>query len=115
MKTIEQYCQEYADKFSKVVVNGTEITNTIEDLNSFAKEDFRSGIEFAQQWYPISRYPPIDMENDIMKVSPNLLIKETKDYDSVRIGYYLFDKNKWFVIPENEEVFPDFWRPIKLK
>lgn len=60
MKTIEQACQEYTNQFSEVAVSGTEITYTIEELNLFSKDDFRSGIEFAQQWNPIKETPPED-------------------------------------------------------
>lgn len=53
MKSIEQGAQEYADKKAKVYVSDTLIENTINDLNLFAKTDFKAGAEFAQQWISI--------------------------------------------------------------
>ena len=43
MKTLEQAAQQRANKFSEVIVEGTEIPCLIEDLNLWAKEDFKKG------------------------------------------------------------------------
>ena len=115
METIEEASIERANKFAEVIVKDTEIPCMIEDLNLWAKEDFKAGVEFAQKWNLITELPPIEEENDMMKISPVLLIKEIKDFGMVRTGYYLFDKKKWFMIPENHEVFPDFWREMDIE
>lgn len=48
MKSIEDAAQERADKLARVVVAGTEIPCLIEDLNLWAKEDFKAGADFMQ-------------------------------------------------------------------
>ena len=48
MKTIEEAAKERADKFCPVVVPETEISCLVEDLNLWAKNDFKAGAEFIQ-------------------------------------------------------------------
>ena len=63
MKTIEEEAKEFASKVAGVVVPGTVITYTIEELNSFSESDFKSGVEFAQRWIPIEEELPVCCES----------------------------------------------------
>jgi hypothetical protein len=62
MKTIKQAAEEYANTKAKVVVSGTEITNTIDDLNLYSQTDFEAGVKFAQEWISVKdELPPIEI------------------------------------------------------
>ena len=43
MKTAEEHAKEYADIIDPVIVSGTNITCTIDELNEFAQMDYLAG------------------------------------------------------------------------
>jgi len=110
MKNIEEAAQINADRFCKVVVEGTEITNTIEDLNRYSKDDFKAGVAFAQRWYSVSeKLPPL---NELVQV---------KDTQTEEVGY----SHEWLmgIVEKGEKEIPVWglgskpthWRKIELK
>lgn len=99
MQTLEQAAQKRANKFSEVIVEGTEIPCLIEDLNLWAKEDFKKGFEFANKWYSSKR-----------KDTPVNKILLCKVEDFYIIGF--FDGNKWVNDSSREVEKVTHWRPI---
>lgn len=104
MINLEQAAQEYADKKAKVFVSDTLIENTINDLNLFAKTDFKAGVEFAQQWISVKdKLPEVGMWIDLYNSETN--IKEN-------MYGQLYILNKTYL--KDMRGFTH-WRPINLK
>jgi len=99
MQTLEQAAQKRANKFSEIIVEGTEIPCLIEDLNLWAKEDFKKGYEFANKWYCSKR-----------KDTPVNIFLLCKVEDFYIIGF--FDGNKWFNVSSREVENVTHWRLI---
>lgn len=95
MKTIHDAAEEYANTKAKVVVSGTEITNTIDDLNLFSQTDFKAGYLLCQKEYEEKLnkfhetimqivghgdpYPLEDVLKDLKWATEYLLIKKSYD------------------------------------
>ena len=102
MKTIEEEAKEYASKVAGVVVPGTVITYTIEELNSFSESDFKSGVEFAQRWIPVEEeLPPIGIE---------VIVKERFNEHEI----YAFNSTRDRLIKCQDNCITH-WRPIEIK
>lgn len=81
MKTIKQAAEEYANTKAKVVVSGTEITNTIDDLNLYSQTDFEAGVKFAQEWISVEdELPPAEKQ-----VIAKLISENGKEYKTMAI------------------------------
>ena len=50
MKTAEEKAKKYADSIIQVVVPGTGVTFTVDDLNEFAQRDYLAGYNEAIRW-----------------------------------------------------------------
>jgi len=50
MKTAEEKAKKYADSIIQVVVTGTGVTFTVDDLNEFAQRDYLAGYNEAIRW-----------------------------------------------------------------
>lgn len=48
--TVEEKAQEYADGITPVIVSGTEIPATVDDLNEFAQKDYLAVYNEAIRW-----------------------------------------------------------------
>jgi hypothetical protein len=102
MKTIKQAAEEYANTKAKVVVSGTEINNTIDDLNLYSQTDFTAGVKFAQEWISVEDEMPLESVDEIL----------IKDDESTLVAVYRFGKfNTGFSFEFN----PTHWRPIERK
>lgn len=119
MKTIKQAAKEYADTKAPVVVSGTKITNTIDDLNLYSKTDFTEGAKFAQQFISIEDELPI--EGKPVLLFSRDWIDEDFCPDGVREGVYfdeIFVSAKWNNIHDCYDTktdIPTHWRPTERK
>ena len=101
MKNLEEAAQERANRFSEVIVEGTEIPCLIEDLNLWAKVDFKAGFEFAQKWFPAK---------GVLIPKNTILLCKVDDY--YIIGFY--DGFKWKDDADNSIAEVREWRRISF-
>ena len=73
-KLIEDAAQERADRLASVVVSEVEIPCLIEDLNLWAKEDFKAGAEFMQN--------KLSAEKEMVKSFISLLLTNIDEFTS---------------------------------
>lgn len=144
MKTIKQAAKEYANTKAKVVVGGTEITNTIDDLNLYSQTDFMAGAKFAQEFISVEDELPPAKKQVIAKlisengkeyktmaiyIPPRTILAEDfmmnhddsdfYEYDEEKDTYYVFEGWwEWQTVTDvNWKIYDKVigWRPIERK
>ena len=106
MKTKEQQAEERANKLAPVIVAGTIISNTIEDLNENCRADFIAGYEAMQQWIPVEENLPPKSKN--LNFSDDVFVT---DGHAKAVGYYYHEKEEWR-INNNFDFEVTHWLPI---
>ena len=115
MKTIEEAASEYADRFYKVIVEGTEIMSTIEELNMFARNDFKAGVEFAQRWIPVDEELPEEGEVVYIIVEHRISDKFVqKRYSIGTCKINAFTGERWVTDNNHGLGRTTHWRKIEL-
>ena len=115
MKTIEEEAKEFASKVAGVVIAGTAITYTIEELNSFSESDFKAGAEFAQRWIPVEEEnPPLDESLSESEVKYSITV-EVKNGIKIQSAYFNTETGQWRSLITGFILSPTHWRPIELK
>ena len=102
MKTIEEASNEYANPSN----------DSISQYHQLTKDDFKSGVEFAQRWIPISEELPETKPNHYKRcISKDILFQTVKN---VYLGYYDLELNEWY---SDGELIKNVvkWRPIEYK
>lgn len=69
MKTAEENAKEYADIIDPVIVSGTNITRTIDELNEFAQMDYLAGYLKAIMWRDPDEELPDEGVDVLVKIS----------------------------------------------
>ena len=69
MKTAEEHAKEYADIIDPVIVSGTNITCTIDELNEFAQMDYLAGYLKAIMWRDPDEELPDEGVDVLVKIS----------------------------------------------
>ncbi len=108
MKTAEEKAKEYADIIDPVIVSGTNITRTIDELNEFAQMDYLAGYLKAIMWRDPKEELPENGEPVIVKYMTARGIKKygIGKYFELGIG------NPWTIEGSTgREVIG--WRPIE--
>lgn len=80
--------------------------------NQIAEYSFKSGVEFAQRWIPISEELPETKPNHYKRcISKDILFQTVKN---VYLGYYDLELNEWY---SNGDLIKNVvkWRPIEYK
>ena len=105
--TVEEKAKKYADSIIQVVVPGTGVTFTVDDLNEFAQRDYLAGYNEAMRWRDPVNDPP--KCNDLMQIKYGDIFSNTIDYGHDR---YLEDMGMWD-IEQLANIKVLAWRPIK--
>lgn len=77
-----------------------------------AERSFKSGVEFAQGWIPVSEELPETKPNHYKRcISKDILFQTVKN---VYLGYYDSELNEWY---SNGDLIKSVieWRPIEYK
>lgn len=106
MKTAEEKAKKYADSIIQVVVPGTGVTFTVDDLNEFAQRDYLAGYNEAMRWRDPKEEPPINQDIVLVKT----------DNDCYATAYF-HGKVSGFIC-YGEDAYIEFgdiigWRPIE--
>ncbi len=101
MKTIQEKAKEYADGIVPIMVQGTEIELTIDDMNEFAQKDYLAGYNEAMRW----RDPKEELPKD-----EQVLVKTDKD--EILLVTYWVEKGDfvYWDAPVDNVIG---WRPIE--
>ena len=103
MKTIEESARDYAIHEYWGVCEIVDCDGLIDK----SADDFKAGVEFAQQWIPC--------EEELPEINQNVLIcDDPQDNEDVRICYRRKDHWTTDYVWDNCER-PAYWRPITLK
>lgn len=106
MKTAEEKAKKYADSIIQVVVPGTGVTFTVDDLNEFAQRDYLAGYNEAIRWRDPKEDPPTNQDIVLVKT----------DNDCYATAYF-HGKASGFIC-YGEDAYIEFgdiigWRPIE--
>ena len=102
MKTIEQAAQEYAKSLN---LKGHDSF----DFETYAKQDFKAGVEFAQRW--------ISVNEELYPSNKQILIKTSNGciYDAVHNCFDNKVVSWWSNSFEIIKTEITHWRPIELE
>ena len=104
MKTIEQASQEYAKSLN---LKGHDSF----DFETYAKQDFKAGVEFAQRWISVEEEMP-EKQGHYLVLAPKSFPKNCR----VVVAEF-YEDNKMFYSESSDYAIHDVthWRPIELE
>jgi hypothetical protein len=105
MKTAEEKAKKYADSIIQVVVSGTGVTFTVDDLNEFAQRDYLAGYNESMRWRDPEVDPPTNKDVVLVKTDNNCYA--TAYYHGKASGFITYGEDAYV---EFGEIIG--WRPI---